>query len=493
MSLWQTSLLLCAVVRLPVEAFDFVFEKHICAVCNEVQQGYPCERFNACAVINASSSREKCASYCPQAAAPTLKVAAAEPDVRVTKAFGTKGYDQIRLSVITSDPDAHVPNLFDYSAQFKYRWTDKYIHTTMKTVKSGETTTFNVGEDISVSLPAQGEGVAGVLIADPCVLGASITSLISCQYGKKFQTYTRTVELINAFVPDKSTNFWGIFGDNFYDRTGKLTTDIFGRISLKAKSKLFLSVAGNHDYWVLGEPSVATTLDQCGNGHMQFYAQDSKAAESNFAGNSTAPFDFTVDPSKGHIVGLGCNQAAMENFFWYNQIGNVGIVGQSGAYPYEQVKPFMQEACTWLSKQSGLDVAILVGHWDVSGMGASSEMAMPLWYTEMATLPGCKEFDSRGMLKFVMGHTHCNDPHPHGKVGTGFRVAGFGMEGCGNYGMPMVDTTENRVRFWYFDTSSDEKYSAVIKCVTTKGWRQCSDLATLWLDQAIQKSTAVVV
>lgn len=103
----------------------------------------------------------------------------------------------------------------------------------------------------------------------------------------------------------------------------------------------------------------------------------------------------------------------------------------------------------------------------------------------MAALSGCDDFDKRGMLKFVMGHTHCNDPHPHGKIGVGFRVAGFGMEGCGNYGLPIVDTTEGRVRFWYFDTSSDASYNQTLSCVRQKGWRQCTSLATLWLDQPI--------
>merc|ERR1712060_799721 len=98
----------------------------------------------------------------------------------------------------------------------------------------------------------------------------------------------------------------------------------------------------------------------------------------------------------------------------------------------------------------------------------------------MAALPGCRDFYERGMLKYVMGHTHCNNPHPHGQVGAGFRVAGFGMEGCGNYGIPIIDTHAGRVRFWYFDTSSDELYEAVMKCVTAKGWRGCTSLATLW-------------
>jgi len=305
-------------------------------------------------------------------------------------------------------------------------------------------------------------------------------------FGQKFQTNTRTVELINTFVPDSSTDFWGIYGDNFYDRTGAISKDVFSRITVDAKSKLFTSVPGNHDYWVLGSSIVSSVADQCANGHMQFYGQDAKAAEGVPQGSDAAPFNFSIDPDKGRT--LGCNAADFSNFFWYNQIGNVGLVGQSGAYSYDEQKPFMAEACAWLGAQPGLEVGVLLGHWDDPGLGASAEMAMPQWYTEMAALPGCAELDQRGMLKFVMGHTHCNDIHPHGKVGAGFRVAGFGMEGCGNYGIPIVDTTEDRVRFWYFDTSDDTKYNATIGCVQSEGWRQCTHLATSWLDQPINSS-----
>ena len=42
-------------------------------------------------------------------------------------------------------------------------------------------------------------------------------------------------------------------------------------------------------------------------------------------------------------------------------------------------------------------------------------------------------------------------PHPHGNIDTGFMVAGQGMEGCGNYGIPIIDTTEGRVRVWHFE------------------------------------------
>ena len=69
-------------------------------------------------------------------------------------------------------------------------------------------------------------------------------------------------------------------------------------------------------------------------------------------------------------------------------------------------------------------------------------------YDYVSALEGCAAFNRTQSLKFFMGHTHCNDVHPHGRVGAGFRVAGQGMEGCGNYGVPVLDTTEQRIRIW---------------------------------------------
>jgi len=151
----------------------------------------------------------------------------------------------------------------------------------------------------------------------------------------------------------------------------------------------------------------------------------------------------------------------------------------------------MLEACAWLAKQGpSLKLALLVGHWDVSGMGCDADMAMPSFYEWVRHLPGCKEFDERpgGMLRWVTGHTHCNTPHPHHSM-KGYRVAGYGMPGDGsngcdgnNFGIPVLDTTDGRARWWYFDTSTDELYDQVITCVKNEGWRQCTENATLWMN-----------
>eukprot|EP00928_Gymnodinium_smaydae_P031844 TRINITY_DN23243_c0_g1_i2.p1 TRINITY_DN23243_c0_g1~~TRINITY_DN23243_c0_g1_i2.p1 ORF type:complete len:310 (-),score=48.76 TRINITY_DN23243_c0_g1_i2:442-1305(-) len=237
-------------------------------------------------------------------------------DLRVTKGFGTKAYDQIRVSVISSTVEPPVQGFFDYSAPFRYRWTQNNLHTAMKTASPGAATTFELGlgSPVNVRLPRQGEGVAGVLIADPC----TDSRWLNCAFREKFQTQIRTPALLSAFVGDNATDFWGIYGDNFYDRTGDISADVFSRISPAAKAKLFTTVAGNHDFWVHGSPPGDSALDQCGNGHMQYYAQDSKAAETLLQGASAAPFNFSIDPA---MSAGKCSLPSIDNFFWYNQIG----------------------------------------------------------------------------------------------------------------------------------------------------------------------------
>merc|ERR1712226_376451 len=117
---------------------------------------------------------------------------------------------------------------------------------------------------------------------------------------------------------------------------------------------------------------------------------------------------------------------------------------------------------------------------------------MPHFYDQMIKYPGCKEMHAAGNLKFVMGHTHCNVPHPHNHTGEGFMVAGQGMEGCGNFGVPVFDTTSGRTRVFYFETETDAKYNSVLECVSSKGWRRCLDHATIWLDQARTSSKVIV-
>ena len=59
---------------------------------------------------------------------------------------------------------------------------------------------------------------------------------------------------------------------------------------------------------------------------------------------------------------------------------------------------------------------------------------------------------------------------------------------AGNYGFPVLDTNEERVRFYHFEVVSrngSDRYEEILECVSAKGWRGCTQLAELWLDQPL--------
>jgi hypothetical protein len=90
-------------------------------------------------------------------------------DVRVTKGFGTRPYNQIRISVVSTFPSPPIGDFFDFSSRFMYKWRDLFLHSAVKETTPGKSQTFDIGQDFKVRLPEVGSGVAGVLLADPCV------------------------------------------------------------------------------------------------------------------------------------------------------------------------------------------------------------------------------------------------------------------------------------------------------------------------------------
>ena len=105
----------------------------------------------------------------------------------------------------------------------------------------GVTNTFTVnGQSIDVFIPSQGDGVRGVIIADPCFQ----SQWIDCLYKDKFNTFNHTTELLNAINSWNDTHFWQILGDNFYDQTGSPTKSWFNALSQKTKSKVFATTPG---------------------------------------------------------------------------------------------------------------------------------------------------------------------------------------------------------------------------------------------------------
>eukprot|EP00463_Aulacantha_scolymantha_P000481 TRINITY_DN1294_c0_g1_i1.p1 TRINITY_DN1294_c0_g1~~TRINITY_DN1294_c0_g1_i1.p1 ORF type:complete len:110 (-),score=14.85 TRINITY_DN1294_c0_g1_i1:167-496(-) len=98
----------------------------------------------------------------------------------------------------------------------------------MVNVEPGQTNNFSIGTtNVSLWLPKQGAGVAGLIIADPCVHLSTTKSWVGCAYATKFKTSERLPVMLDAMLRGADTDFWGILGDNFYDRTGEITRAMY--------------------------------------------------------------------------------------------------------------------------------------------------------------------------------------------------------------------------------------------------------------------------
>ena len=155
-------------------------------------------------------------------AAPEPKHARAadgSPSVRVTPVFSpnaSRPYGNVRLSVVTnaSDADARHPQFFagGYSAPFKYKWTDLYLETILKSVVPGPTALneFNIGHNVTVNvrLPAENDATLGIIMADPCYNSRWVV----CSYRDKLQTFDRMTGLLNAAMDkpwaQRDVDYW---------------------------------------------------------------------------------------------------------------------------------------------------------------------------------------------------------------------------------------------------------------------------------------------
>jgi hypothetical protein len=161
-------------------------------------------------------------------------------DIRVSKAYGSRGYDKVRISV--SANTTIESDIFTYSEPFQYRWTDNVLSTGIVTVTPGEKTRFTIGsETIDIFVPEKGQGTRGVLIADPCFS----SEYIICLYKKPYEIFDHLTSLLNAINSHDDNHFWMILGDNFYDQKGENTKTWFSALTTASKSKVMASVPGN--------------------------------------------------------------------------------------------------------------------------------------------------------------------------------------------------------------------------------------------------------
>lgn len=391
-------------------------------------------------------------------------------DIRVSKAYGSRGYNNIRLSVISNESISS--EYFSYSQQFQYRWTNNFLNTGIVSVKPGEKTAFTIaGQSFDVYIPKQGEGVRGVIIGDPCFTSENIV----CLYSKPFAMFDHLTGLLNEINAHDDVHYWSILGDNFYDQNGEPTAKFFSALTTATKTKVYSTVPGNHDFWINASPKLYVKKDQLGNGFMQWNGQDVAASVVD----PSKPYDFSVNPDVNQNA---YNIPPGSNYFYYHQLGNVAFIGYSGAHKYEEMQGQFEEACSW-AQSTNPDVILLVGHWNSDGDGCESDMTVPAIYSSITSLPACQPVASK--IKYVEGHKHCNmivEPD------VGFMVGGIGMSDyqCGGeLGIPVFDTTGGSFKIYYFPITKFnefDNYDETINCIKQHGISGCYHLATLWVN-----------
>jgi hypothetical protein len=449
------------------------------------------------------------------------------PSIRVTKALGSRGYDKVRVSLINqlSECDEGVywamntgihshpewyPGLnatsafndfrtymakkslhhclvegqepsfpqdgvaWSYSAPFRHRWAQYYLRSAIVPIIPGEDNKLSLdGHEVQIKVPLEGTGSVGLLIGDPCI----VYDKTYCKHTRTFQVKHTLQAVLNSMAKHGELDYWLMFGDLFYDKLGSITQDFFEGLSKNASSSILGVTLGNHDYWLGGSPSAADHSDSFGNGHMQWYAQDTVSAKHDEA----QPFNFDADPAKYEI-------ADISNSFWYYTVGNVALVGFSSSYDWDASLPYFREACSWIGSTKPA-LAVLVGHWNSENSGCVEGMGTESVFARVQRLAGCDTLGTR--IKFVEGHKHCNQIKQNN---TGFLLGSFGFSdsdtSCsGAFGLPILDTRDGWARLYYFELGSfgqrADNFDTIIECFKEKGFSMCMSYAQLWMEEPI--------
>ena len=177
-------------------------------------------------------------------AAPSAYASPPQLDLRLSKGFGSRGYNSVRVSSINNDAESVKPDeFFTYAAPFQHRWTNMTLRSAvLDRVPPGASLVSTPLGNFTMRLPEQGAGVRGLIMGDPCFINGSFHP---CTCG------TRIARLLNAVAP--SSDFRALLGDNLYDRDGSKTALMYSMLTLRARETLQLAVPGNHDFWEAGE------------------------------------------------------------------------------------------------------------------------------------------------------------------------------------------------------------------------------------------------
>jgi len=399
--------------------------------------------------------------------------------VRVAKAMGSRG-DMLRVSLVrqyglddsNETEFAHTQSSWDYSSQFTHKWTGMHLSSKLVDIEPGVSKTVNLdGLQIDVHVPKHSEGSVGLLIADPCLDQSQW-----CPYADTWNVENTLQDVLNSMANHGELDYWMNIGDLFYDQSGDTTARFFSGLNKNVQSVVHGVCFGNHDYWNNGDPGSAVDSDNFGNGLMQWYAQDAMSAQRD----PSQIFDFSADPGNFEV-------ADYSNFFWYNMVGNVAFIGFSGQGTWNNQRNYFEEACSWAQTQDPA-LLVLMGHWDGDDMGCANGMSASEVYDKVQSLSGCDAL--QGRIKYFEGHTHCNQIM---ESNTGFMVGANGMSGCGDFGLPILDTRNGQETLWYFKLGSNGKrmgnWDEVLGCIKNNGFSACTQYADRWMTQSFRNQT----
>jgi len=397
-------------------------------------------------------------------------------DLRISRSMGPKGYNSLRMSVITQSPTSFSNFSPSYAKQFQYRWTNNWLYSKEIQVVPGMKLPFSInGVSFNIKLPKQGSGTRGILFGDPCLVANDW-----CRFAGTWQTWSRGTNFLNEVMKDDNMDFWFILGDNFYDQSGSLTKQWFQSLTLETKSKITGMILGNHDMWINGSPGSGSYNDQFGIGMMQWYATDSAASLNNDF------FDFSRNPNNDRNYHGTPNTAT--NMIWWNIIGNVGFLGYNGAYTMNDYAQYFDQACDYFSSNKPSWV-FLFGHWNGRNLGCQNGMDTPNVFNTLKNNRKCTYIKNK--LKYFDGHEHCN-----WKTGgdDGFLIGANGMHdgACdkGMWGYLYVKTNDDgHLQLWYFEINNGSTrrdiYNQLMDCIQKNGsLDNCTYLATKWFDSS---------
>ncbi|CAK9000008.1 Hypothetical protein SCF082_LOCUS6309, partial [Durusdinium trenchii] len=439
-------------------------------------------------------------------------------DVRVSRALGEKGYDKVRLSVITeSAEDEEMLRksglAFEYSKPFQYGWEFRYDLGRVATACSTESVRSNhkVTSDSACrdlcSTNADCAYYTYYKQLQSCALASEACKLTKAQTTATYRKVGRRTlhSKILSVKPGTSTEVdvagtkitiqlpredgptsgivWADPDVSSRWRGSNMIEDFeaFNR-SHEMINAITASTSGLDFFQIVGD----TFYDQDGRITSTLMDEFSEGTKSKFWMLSPGNHDIWVEGTPSQDTGH--DQHAMGFMQYYAQdtvaslthdVFDLTVDPATIQQPQVTSDNFFwfnkignlgfvgfTSSAQWSQVEPRLEQAcayfannpaaavFLVAHWDIQGLGASADMAINSVRERALTIPGC---DIGDRLKFVTGHRHCNIILNMGvSEPVGFLVGAHGLSTLGEKAERHCHPLDSQFGFLYIETTEDE-------------------------------------